>query len=158
VLASVVLGGCASITSESTQPVRVDALDEDGKEVADAQCDLINNKGMFSTDAGKHVIVRKSSKDLHISCTAESRDDKAEGTAISRVGAGMFGNIVFGGGIGAVIDHSRGTAYNYPEWMQLVFGDHLIFDRLQYKSGIALEGQSVEEFEAKMAEQREDSF
>jgi hypothetical protein len=34
------------------------------------------------------------------------------GRAISRANAGMAGNIIFGGGIGAIIDHNKGTAYS----------------------------------------------
>jgi hypothetical protein len=34
-----------------------------------------------------------------------------------------------GGVVGAVIDSSKGTAYNYPSWVQLVFGEKLVFDR-----------------------------
>ncbi|MNV07072.1 hypothetical protein D3C71_974830 [compost metagenome] len=41
----------------------------------------------------------------------------------------MAGNIVLGGVIGAVVDHNRGTAYTYPTWVELVFGESLVFDR-----------------------------
>lgn len=34
----------------------------------------------------------------------------------------MFGNIIFGGGIGAVIDHNTGSAYEYPTLIQVVMG------------------------------------
>ena len=49
--------------------------------------------------------------------------------------AGMAGNIIFGGGIGAIIDHNKGTAYTYPTWVQLVFGKTLVFDRSAEKDG-----------------------
>ncbi len=78
---------------------------------------------------------------MKIRCEADSRDDLAEGTAVSRPGAGMFGNILFGGGIGAIIDHNTGKAYNYPEWMQLVFGRVLIFDRNKHEDGVPMKGQ-----------------
>ena len=54
---------------------------------------------------------------------------------ISRVNAGMFGNIILGGGIGMIVDHKRGAAYTYPTWVQLVFGKTLIFDRAAEKDG-----------------------
>ena len=47
----------------------------------------------------------------------------------------MFGNIILGGGIGAIVDHNRGTAYTYPTWVQLVFGKTLVFDRTAEKEG-----------------------
>ncbi len=57
----------------------------------------------------------------------------ASGRAISRANAGMFGNILIGGGIGAIIDHNQGTAYTYPTWVQLVYGKSLVFDRSDQK-------------------------
>ena len=47
----------------------------------------------------------------------------------------MFGNIILGGGIGAIIDHNKGTAYTYPTWVQLIFGKSLVFDRSAEKEG-----------------------
>ena len=34
----------------------------------------------------------------------------------------MFGNIIFGGGIGAIIDHNNGSAYVYPNTLKVVMG------------------------------------
>ena len=53
----------------------------------------------------------------------------------SRVGVGIFGNIIFGGGVGAIIDHAKGSAYNDPTWLQLVFGRLLSFDRQDFEEG-----------------------
>lgn len=78
--------------------------------------------------------VRRSSKDLDILCKHPENPD-ATARAISRANAGMFGNIIFGGGIGAIIDHNKGTAYTYPTWVQLVFGKTLVFDRTAEKDG-----------------------
>ncbi|MEY3286648.1 MAG: hypothetical protein RL500_1378, partial [Pseudomonadota bacterium] len=50
------------------------------------------------------------------------------------------GNIIFGGGIGAIIDHTKGTAYTYPTWVQLVFGRSLVFDRSAEKEGMPVLG------------------
>lgn len=138
-----VLTGCASITSDSTQLVRVDALDEQGEVVADAKCDLTNDTATYEVDTGRHVMVRKSGKNLNIRCESPTRDDLAEGTAISRPGAGMFGNIIFGGGIGAIIDHSSGKAYSYPGWMQVVFGRLLTFDRAEHEDGVPMAGKEA---------------
>lgn len=135
IIITAALSGCASITSDSTQAIRVDALDEQGVAVANAECQLSNDKGVYDIDAGRHAMVRKSGEDMAIRCSSPDRNDAAEGTAISRVGAGMFGNILFGGGVGAIIDHNRGTAYNYPEWVQVVFGQIMIFDRTNHNDG-----------------------
>lgn len=42
--------------------------------------------------------------------------------------------------IGAAIDHSKGTAYTYPTWIQLVFGKTLVFDRSAEKEGFPVVG------------------
>lgn len=47
-VAALLLTGCASITSESMQLVRVDAVDETGEKVTDARCTLTNDKGSLS--------------------------------------------------------------------------------------------------------------
>jgi hypothetical protein len=47
----------------------------------------------------------------------------------------MWGNLIIGGGIGAIIDHNKGTAYTYPTWVQLIFGKTLVFDRTTEKEG-----------------------
>lgn len=78
--------------------------------------------------------MRRSSKDLDIVCKHPENPD-ASARAISRANAGMFGNIILGGGIGAIIDHNKGTAYTYPTWVQLVFGKTLVFDRNAEKEG-----------------------
>jgi hypothetical protein len=41
----------------------------------------------------------------------------------------MWGNIVFGGGVGAIVDHSRGAGYNYPDILPVVMGKSVIIDR-----------------------------
>lgn len=41
----------------------------------------------------------------------------------------MFGNIIFGGGIGAIIDHSKGTGYNYPDILPVKMGEAALVDR-----------------------------
>jgi hypothetical protein len=41
----------------------------------------------------------------------------------------MFGNIIFGGGIGALIDHNKGTGYDYPTSMPVQMGKSVIVDK-----------------------------
>lgn len=126
--ACVVFTGCASITNDSHHPVRVDTRNSAGQVVTGADCRLTNDGSTQSLKSGDSAAVKRSSGDLDISCKHPEHPD-ALGRLISRVNAGLFGNIIFGGGIGMVIDHSRGTAYTYPSWVQLVFGKTLTFDR-----------------------------
>ena len=41
----------------------------------------------------------------------------------------MIGNIIIGGGIGAMIDHSKGTGYNYPDQLSVEMGKAIVIDR-----------------------------
>ena len=128
------LSGCASVMNDSTHPIKVETKTEDGKLVNGADCKLTNDYGSFNTKSGDTVQVRRSSKDLDIVCKTQEQPD-ASGRAISRANGGMFGNIILGGGIGAIIDHNKGTAYTFPTWVQLIFGKSLVFDRSAEKEG-----------------------
>ncbi|MBP6898855.1 MAG: hypothetical protein KBC73_02140 [Burkholderiaceae bacterium] len=134
VAVSLALGGCASIVNDTTQPMKLETQTADGQFVSGAECRLSNDYGTVSGKSGDTVQIRRSSKDLDISCKHPSNPE-AQARAISRANAGLAGNIIFGGGIGAIIDHNKGTAYTYPTWVQLVFGKTLVFDRSAEKEG-----------------------
>lgn len=145
-LSLVVLTGCASITSEGTQSLRIEVEDEAGVELTELDCTLENDKGIYTLSSPGNVLVKKSGKNLSVICKNKS-EKSAKGALISRAGAGMWGNLVFGGGIGAIIDHNKGTAYNYPEWVRLVMGQYLTFDRLKHNDGQLTIGESILEKE-----------
>jgi len=120
--------GCASIVNDSTNPVRFETYSANGVEIKDAECKYENDYGHHTVKTPATVNVRRSSKDLQVTCVKAGEAD-GRGVAISRANAGMAGNIIFGGGIGAIIDHNKGTAYTYPMWMRVVMGKLLTFDR-----------------------------
>jgi uncharacterized protein YceK len=126
--------GCASIVNETTHPMKVETAKADGAMVDGADCKMVNDYGTMTVKSGETVQVRRSSKDLDITCTLPDNPN-AVARAISRANAGLAGNILFGGGIGAIIDHNKGTAYTYPTWVRLIFGKTLIFDRSAEKEG-----------------------
>lgn len=128
------LVGCASVVNDTTHPMKVETMTDSSEIVDGADCKLSNDYGTIEMRSGDTTQVRRSSKDMDIVCTHPD-NPKAEGRAISRANAGMFGNIILGGGIGAIIDHNKGTAYTYPTWVRLVFGQTLIFDRSNEKEG-----------------------
>jgi hypothetical protein len=131
---SFAFAGCASVVNETSHPMRVETKTEAGELVAGAECTLTNDYGTASFKSGETTQVRRSSKDLDITCKHPANPD-ATARAISRANGGMWGNIILGGGIGAIIDHNKGTAYTYPTWIQLVFGKTLVFDRTTEKEG-----------------------
>ncbi len=134
VCAALVATGCASVVNDSTHSVRFETYTQAGAEVKDMECKAENDYGVQTVKTPGTLQIRRSSKDLQINCTKPETKD-AKGTAISRVNAGFAGNILFGGGIGAIIDHNKGTAYTYPEWVRLVVDSLLTFDRRADKEG-----------------------
>jgi hypothetical protein len=142
-LAAVLLSsGCASVINDSTHPIKVETKTPEGKTVAGADCKLSNDYGVVVMKSGDTVQIRRSSKDLDIVCQEPSNPD-AKASAISRASGGMWGNIIMGGVVGAVIDHNKGTAYTYPTWVQLIFGKTMVFDRSDDKEGAPNVGREV---------------
>ena len=127
-----VMTGCASITGDSMQSLSISTETDKGEAVAQAKCSLRNEKGQWEVTTPNFVQIHKASGDLVVNC---KKDELADGNlrAVSRAGAGMYGNIVFGGAIGAVIDHSKGTAYNYPDNLPVVMGKSIVIDRRDQK-------------------------
>ena len=113
--------GCASITGTSGQSISVQTRDQAGKEVSAAACELTNNKGKwFITTPGSTTITR-SNDDLQVLCN-KAGVEPGRAAVVSATKGSMWGNIIFGGGIGAIVDHNNGTAYEYPNFIQVVMG------------------------------------
>lgn len=120
--------GCASITGSEIQNLALSVKNEKNEAVTDAKCTLKNDKGSWQASSPAFVDVRRSAEDLLVECKKEGAGDGFL-RAISRAAGGMFGNIIFGGGIGAIIDHSKGTGYNYPDNLPIVMGQSNTVDR-----------------------------
>lgn len=118
--------GCSTITQSESQPVSLTATYE-GKAI-EANCQLKNDKGSWESKAPANVSVRKSNEDLEVTCKKEGMPDGLL-KAISRAAGSMFGNIIFGGGIGAIIDHNKGTAYDYPDQLPVKMGESVVVDK-----------------------------
>lgn len=129
------LFGCASVSNGTTGSMRVETISKAGQPVEGASCNLTNDSGTYIVTTPGSVVVHRSSSDLRVECKKPGEPTGA-GTVTSRVAGSMFGNILLGGGIGAIVDHSNGSAYNYPEWIKLVMGDtEAIFDRKDFVAG-----------------------
>ncbi len=121
-------GGCASITGSELQSIMVSTQEKSGAAVQKADCTLQGPKGMWKVTTPGSVMVARSAEDIQVECQKEGL---TPGLAklISRAHGGMFGNIIFGGGIGAIIDHSKGTGYEYPNVAAIVMGETTMIDR-----------------------------
>lgn len=106
------LGGCASIVSGQNQSVSVEAVSPSGP-VTGAQCQLTNNKGTWFVSTPGSTMVQRSFEDLAVRCEKAGYEPNVL-TFKSATKGMAFGNILFGGLIGASIDVSTGAAYDYP--------------------------------------------
>jgi hypothetical protein len=127
-LSIVLMSGCASITGSEMQQLSLTTKGTDSVAFDGAKCKLQNDKGTWEATSPSFVNVRRSSEDLTVECKKEGMADGLL-KAVSRAAGSMFGNIVFGGGIGALIDHSKGTGYNYPDQLPVEMGKAGLVDR-----------------------------
>ncbi len=138
--------GCASITTDTFQSIQVTTEDQSQQIVQNANCTLKNKRGEWQVQTQGSIEVHKSSDNLLVKCSKDGMKDGL-GTLISRANAGMWGNILIGGGIGAIIDHSKGTAYTYPTWVKIIMGDNLTYDRSEQEKDLVLSGMKMSEKE-----------
>lgn len=136
-----ILSGCATITSSEMQTVSLRTDSANGQSVEQAKCSLHNDKGSWEMVTPGFVSVHRSAEDLIVECKKEGMADGFL-RAISRAAGGMFGNIIFGGGVGALIDHSKGTGYNYPNALPVKMGANTTVDRRDEKSPRAVTAQN----------------
>lgn len=123
-----ILTGCASVTHGTTQNVKIETMTAAGKVVNGAKCLISNDRNDAVMRSGDSVPVRRSGANLSIECT-QPGFAPANGQAVSRANVGMAGNILIGGLIGAAVDAGTAAGYNYPSWIQLIFGEVRSVDR-----------------------------
>lgn len=128
----VLASGCATITSTEMQPVTVATHSAEGQPVEKATCSLKNDVGSWSVTSPGVVSVKRSAEDLMVECKKDGTPD-GFARAVSRAAGGMWGNILFGGGIGAIIDHNKGTGYDYPNDVIVKMGQSVTVDRKDEK-------------------------
>ena len=114
------VSGCATLTGEGTaQSITVETVEvASGERVIDARCDLSNDEGLWNVITPGAVMVHRSNKPLSVKCQKKGYIQDYS-SVDSTTKANMWGNIIFGGGIGAIIDHNNGAAYDYPPVIQV---------------------------------------
>lgn len=128
VLSLTLLGsGCASIVTGHNQSVSVETRSKQSEAVASANCKLTNDKGTWFVTSPGSVSVRRSYSDLLVNC---EKADQEPGVASvkSSTKAMAFGNIIFGGVIGAGVDIASGAAYDYPTLITVWMGKQVAID------------------------------
>lgn len=117
----ILVSGCASITGTTGQNVSVETRSREGKAVVGANCELTNSKGKWFVTTPGSVGIRRSNDDMSVICNKDGFEP-GNASVVSDTKGSMFGNIIFGGGIGAIIDHNSGSAYEYPTLIQIILG------------------------------------
>jgi uncharacterized protein YceK len=109
VLAALVLGGCATITKGTTQPVAIDTPGVPG-----AMCTIQTQSGPQGVQTPGSIVLSKGSAALPIQCTKECY---LMGSSIipSNTETMAAGNVVFGGVVGLGVDAATGAMNKYPD-------------------------------------------
>jgi len=104
-----ILGGCASIVSDSSQTMTVRTPN-----CPEATCDLLNSKGSYHIKETPQTIpVNKSYGDLTVTCS-KGKDSMTQKYESSATGS-IWGNIFLGGIIGGAIDAGTGKGFEYED-------------------------------------------
>lgn len=112
VVAASQMVGCASIVNGQNQSVSVETRSDSGS-ISGANCKLSNNKGTWFLSSPGTTTVQRSFEDLSVKCEKETLEPGLLSVK-SSTKAMAFGNILFGGPIGAGVDVATGAAYDYP--------------------------------------------
>lgn len=115
------LPACASVTGSPNQSVSLQTRQQDGTEISGAKCDLTNKRGTWFITSPGSVSIHRSNDDLQVTCRKEGLDP-GRASVVSETKGSMFGNILLGGGIGAIVDHNNGSAYEYPTLIEINMG------------------------------------
>jgi hypothetical protein len=152
------LVGCASITTDANQMVQITTADQQNNIVNDAECVLKNKRGEWHVrETPGTAQVHKSDDNMLVTCKKDGLEE-GSGTLISRSNSGFWGNILFGGGIGMIIDHNKGTAYTYPTWVKVIMGKALAFDRKEQKEEKVVLGTELTEDDLAEIEKEKEEF
>ncbi|TAK80533.1 MAG: hypothetical protein EPO20_27430 [Betaproteobacteria bacterium] len=126
-LAPLAFSGCATVFTGEMQSVALDAQTADGEPVAQADCTLKNDRGSWKAEPPAQVQVRRSDGDLMVECR---KDGFEAGFArlISRVYPRFVAEALLWG-VGPLVDHLTGSAYNYPAKVSIKMGTSVVIDK-----------------------------
>ena len=123
---STIFSGCATVTGSTTQNISVETRSDNGA-ISGAECELTNAKGKWLVRTPGSTIIQRSNDDLVALCNKKGYVPGQQ-KLISTTKGSMFGNILLGGGIGAIVDHKNGSAYEYPSLIQIFMAKNLEAD------------------------------
>jgi hypothetical protein len=126
-LAPLAFSGCATLSSGTMQEVALSTQTADGEPLARAQCVLKNDRGAWKAESPAQVQVRRSDGDLTVECR---KDGFEAGVArlVSRVYPSFVAEALLWG-VGPLVDHLNGSAYDYPAKVSIKMGASVVLDQ-----------------------------
>jgi hypothetical protein len=121
VLASVVgLSACATIIGGRYQQVAIQAPTggAGNSGIVGSSCNVHNDKGSANVSVPGRVVVHRSSAPLDVHCVRDGQE-VASGVYPAHLRGMFWGNIIFGGAIGMIVDLSDSAARYYPKEVTL---------------------------------------
>lgn len=113
---TIALTGCGTITQGTSQDIAVSSSP------SGARCDFEREGQILGTilETPGRLTVKKTKHDILLKCTLAGYQPASQYLK-SGYGAGTFGNILLGGGIGWAIDSATGSDNHYPKTATVTF-------------------------------------
>lgn len=148
-----VLGGCATITSGTSQIIAVETLKND-QPIFGANCKITTDKGAWNVVTPATFEIPKSSSDARILCEKDG-EPRGEAVAKSSFKSNTVGNVLIGGIIGIGVDAMTGAMWAYPvRWLvKLGVPDQFFYNRDMFagREKPAVEGDTSKKVDAPSA-------
>lgn len=116
-LAVLMLQGCASIFSDSHQTITVRT--DCPRAVLNSSCIASVGAQVFGFETPARLSVPRSTNSISVTCRGGLLDG-ANADLQSGLSAGLLGNVIAGGAVGAVIDLNTRRAFAYPSVTNIV--------------------------------------
>jgi hypothetical protein len=114
------LGGCATLTEDSTEQLLEVHAVQDNREVAGVGCVLSNKVGRWFVVAPGRVRVARYSQPLMVDCAREGIGRTVEMVDARYDARELIATAVTTGGLGYLVDMRSGAGFGYPETLTVV--------------------------------------
>ena len=141
------LGGCATVTSGTSQSVIVESIKAGGEAAPGYDCVISNGKGAYKVTTPGSFTISKAYGDAEVKC-----EKPGETATTARVQSGTkaytAGNIILGGVIGLGVDAMSGATWAYPDLWKIILGKS---PQILKSDGSQLEGEELQKAVEKAA-------
>jgi hypothetical protein len=115
-----VLGGCATLTEDSTDQLLEVHVVQDNRELTGVGCVLTNQRGRWFVVAPGRVTVARYGRPLVVDCKRDGVGQSVEVVQSRYDAHDLIGNVLATGGIGYVMDTYSGAGFAYPPVLTVV--------------------------------------